>query len=70
MKCLFGLAVSCTKMSLLILTRRIMSSGTGILRHIASAGMFIVACEGIVFVLVVIFTCRYEKQCRLYFANR
>jgi len=62
MECLFGLAVSCTKMSLLILTRRIMSSGTGILRHIASAGMFVVACEGIIFILVVIFTCRYGKN--------
>lgn len=57
MECLFGVAVSCTKMSLLILTRRVMSNGTGILRHVAAAGMFVVACEGIIFNLVVIFTC-------------
>lgn len=58
MECLFGAAVSLTKLSLLILTRRIMSNGTGFLRHVAAAGMVIVACEGVIFNLVVIFTCR------------
>jgi hypothetical protein len=57
-ECLFGVAVTCTKISLLILTRRIMTNTTGILRHMAVFGMVIVACEGLVFVLVVIFTCR------------
>lgn len=59
MECLFGIAVTCTKLSLLILTRRIMTIGTGIVRHIAAVGMVIVACEGLVFALVVTFTCRY-----------
>jgi hypothetical protein len=59
MECLFGIAATCTKISLLILTRRIMTAGTGIVRDIAAIGMFVVACEGLVFVLVVTFTCRY-----------
>jgi hypothetical protein len=54
---LFGIAVSCTKLSLLILTRRIMTKGTGILRHVAAATMFIVGCEGFIFAIVVVFTC-------------
>lgn len=55
---LFGVSVSCTKISLLILTRRIMSGGMGALQHVASLGIFVVACEGLVFSLVVIFTCK------------
>ena len=58
MEVLFGIAVSCTKVSLLVLTRRVLSSGTGMLRHIAAAGIFVTACEGIVFMIVVINTCR------------
>jgi hypothetical protein len=54
---LFGIAVSCTKLSLLIMTRRIMTKGTGILRHVAAVTMFIVGCEGFIFALVVVFTC-------------
>ena len=55
---LFAVSVSCTKLSLLILIRRLMSTGTGILYHVTTAGIIIVACEGFVFVVVVIFTCR------------
>lgn len=58
MEVLFGISVSFTKISLLILTRRIMVVGTGILRHVAAAGMVVVACEGIIFCIVVIWTCR------------
>jgi hypothetical protein len=54
---LFGIAVSYTKLSLLIMTRRIMTKGTGILRHVAAVTMFIVGCEGFIFAIVVVFTC-------------
>jgi hypothetical protein len=55
-ECLFAIAASCTKVSLLILTRRL-TSGTGTQRYIAAAGLITVACEGIIFVIVVICTC-------------
>jgi hypothetical protein len=54
---LFGIAVSCMKLSLLIMTRRIMTKGTGILRHVAAVTMFIVGCEGFIFAIVVVLTC-------------
>lgn len=58
MQCLFAVAVCSYKISLLILTRRIMSTGTGNLRHVAAGGILLVASEGFVFIVVVIFTCK------------
>lgn len=58
LECLFGLAVAFTKISLLILVMRVMSRGTGLLKHLAIAMIVIVACEGIVFEVVVINNCR------------
>lgn len=58
MECLFAISVSCTKISLLILTRRIMTNGTGILRHVAATVMAVVALEAIIFSIVAINTCR------------
>jgi hypothetical protein len=55
---LFVVAVSCTKVSLLILIRRLMLAGTGILYHVTTASIILVACEAFVFIVVVIFTCR------------
>jgi len=56
-ECLFAIAVYCTKISLLILTRRL-KSGTGTPRYMAAAGMIIVACEAVIFVIVVVCACR------------
>ncbi|KAM3071080.1 hypothetical protein ACMFMG_009987 [Clarireedia jacksonii] len=59
LECLFGLAVACTKISLLILVMRVMSGGTGLLKNLAIAGMIVVACEVIAFEAVVINNCTY-----------
>jgi hypothetical protein len=45
MHCLFATAVTAYKLSLLMLIRRIMVSGTGILRHVTEAGMVLVVTE-------------------------
>ena len=63
MHCLFAFAVSCYKLSLLILTRRIMVSGIGILRRVAEIGIVLVITECFIFVFVVVFTCRYVWMC-------
>ncbi|KAB8297677.1 hypothetical protein EYC80_001485 [Monilinia laxa] len=57
LECLFGLAVAFTKISLLILVMRVMSRGTGILKHVAIAMIVIVACEAISFEVVIINNC-------------
>ncbi|KAK6600429.1 integral membrane protein [Botrytis cinerea] len=56
LECLFGLAVALTKISLLILVMRVMSRGTGLLKHLAIAMIVIVACEAIAFDVVIICT--------------
>lgn len=58
MQSLFAVAACSFKISLLILTRRILSAGTGNLRHVAAAGVFFVTAEGFVFIVVVLFTCK------------
>lgn len=55
--CLFAVTVCFYKLSILILTKRIMTAGTGFLRHVATAGMVVVVLEGIIFCIVVINTC-------------
>ncbi|PQE03809.1 integral membrane protein [Rutstroemia sp. NJR-2017a BBW] len=57
LECLFGLAVACTKISLLILVMRVMSRGTGVLKQLAIAGIIVVACEAIAFEAVIINNC-------------
>lgn len=52
-ECLFAIGVSCTKISLLILMRRL-TSGTGTPQYIAATGLIIVACEAIIFMIVVV----------------
>jgi hypothetical protein len=59
LECLFGLAVACTKISLLILVMRVMSRGTGLLKQLAIAGIIVVACEAIAFEVVIINNCTY-----------
>jgi hypothetical protein len=59
LECLFGLAVACTKISLLILVMRVMSRGTGVLKQLAIAGIIVVACEAIAFEAVIINNCTY-----------
>lgn len=62
LECLFGLAVALTKISLLILVMRVMSRGTGLLKHLAIAMIVIVACEAIAFDVVIVNNCRYDDQ--------
>ncbi|TEY73303.1 hypothetical protein BOTCAL_0080g00310 [Botryotinia calthae] len=57
LECLFGLAVALTKISLLILVMRVMSRGTGLLKHLAIAMIVIVACEAIAFDVVIVNNC-------------
>ncbi|QSZ30217.1 hypothetical protein DSL72_004739 [Monilinia vaccinii-corymbosi] len=57
LECLFGLAVAFTKISFIILVMRVMSRGTGILKHLAIAMIVIVACEAISFEVVIINNC-------------
>ncbi|THV52343.1 hypothetical protein BGAL_0082g00330 [Botrytis galanthina] len=57
LECLFGLAVALTKISLLILVMRVMSRGTGLLKHLTIAMIVIVACEAIAFDVVIINNC-------------
>lgn len=57
---LFGVASTCTKLSLLIFTYRVMSDANDTLRWITLATIAVVTAETFVFVTVVIVTCRYE----------
>ncbi|KAF7860370.1 hypothetical protein EAF04_008497 [Stromatinia cepivora] len=57
LECLFGLAVAFTKISLLILVMRVMSRGTGLLKHLSIAMIAIVVCEAIAFDVVIINNC-------------
>jgi hypothetical protein len=57
-------------MSMLILTRRVLTGGTGIMRHVAAFLMFIVATDALIFCFVVIFTCRQVSHYHSYFTAR
>ena len=56
-ECLFGVSVSFTKISLLIMTRRVMATDTTV-RRIATFGIVFIAMNLMIFVLVVTFACK------------
>jgi hypothetical protein len=57
-ECAFALATSFTKLSMLILTRRVSANGSTILGRLAVIVIVIVALEAFIFCFVVVFTCR------------
>jgi hypothetical protein len=54
----FGQAVTFVKISMLLLTRKIMGSGSKTLRNIIIFGIVFVACGNISYTLVMIFQCK------------
>lgn len=57
-ECLFCLACSLTRMSILLWTRKVMTIGAEWMTHVATIGMVVIALEAIIFCLVVICSCR------------
>lgn len=55
----FALACTLTKLSMLMLVRRLLSSSTLFWRRVTLLGIIIVAVQGSVFCITVIFQCRY-----------
>ena len=55
---LFSLACTLTRMSILLLVLRLMSTGKGVLRRIAICSMVFICVEDVIFSIVAINTCR------------
>ena len=56
-ECIFGVSASFTKLSLLILTRRVMTEDSRT-RRIATVGIAFIAVDLMIFITVVVFTCK------------
>ena len=57
----FAAAITLTKLSMLMLVRRLLVNASLLWRRVTLAAIVIVTIQGIVFCLTVIFQCRYVK---------